>query len=331
MLDEPTIHQIEQLLHSFRLQGGSDAEISALAHDIIRDYCPDEVRPVEKVFQKASHESIDKIFRFKNDGKKPLHQAISNTWRRWYVKYPIIFIGVFGVIFGLANLPLYFTKSKPLDYKKQVVTPNELKKTASLTTAPLEPGETIPETPTLVVQKIGVTAPIVFTESTEEADIQTGLQSGVVHYYQTAEPGKVGNSFITGHSSNYWWDKGAYNYIFANLDKLVVGDQAKIYYKGNKYLYQVNNVKVVEPTEMSVLDQTIKPTMTLMTCTPPGTSWKRLIVSFDQIAPVYKAAIVAKPDSKDSADTTSKQSSQLPASDSNPIVDWLIGLFTTKN
>ena len=103
---------------------------------------------------------------------------------------------------------------------------------------------------------------------------------------------------------------------------MTVGDQAKIYFGGNKFLYQVSSIKIVEPTDMSVLDQTSKPTLTLMTCTPPGTSWKRLIVSFDQIAPVYKApTIIEKQVTPDTGLTT------LPKSDENFLLDWIAKLF----
>ncbi len=319
MIKEPTIHQIEELLKAFRSQGGTDAEISALAQDIIRDFRPETIRPVHEVFPKEKHKSIEKIVEFKESPVKPIKQAASDIWDKWYVKYPIIFLATFSVIFIVVNLPLYLAKSKPVTNTKKETVSNT--RSVVETSAPLEPGEVIAASPTLVVPKIGVTAPIVFVQSTEEAQIQEGLHQGVVHYFTTALPGKVGNTFITGHSSNYWWDKGAYNYIFANLEKLEVGDQAKIYYNGNKYLYQVNNKKVVEATDMSVLNQTIKPSLTLMTCTPPGTSWKRLIITFDQIAPVYKATLANKNPSKSTSQTS------LPKSDSNPFVDFIGRLF----
>ncbi len=321
MLSEPTIHQIEELLKAFREQGGSDAELSAIAQDIIRDFRPETVRPTKEVFDTGHPKEVKQILDFKNDGKKPVHQALSDIWKHWYIKYPIAFVAIFGIVFSAANLPLFLAKSAPVENSKKEAVSLIPKKNE--TSAPLEPGETIASSPTLIVPKIGVTAPVVFVNTTEEASIQEGLRSGVVHYYQTALPGEVGNSFITGHSSNYWWDKGAYNYIFANLDKLAVGDQAKIYYNGKKYLYQVREVKVVEATEMSVLDQTPKPTLTLMTCTPPGTSWKRLIVSFDQVAPVYQSRLVGR-----SNTNSSNNEKSLPKSDSNPALDWFINLFS---
>ncbi|MEI6267194.1 MAG: sortase [bacterium] len=323
MLKEPTIHQIEQLLKSFRLQGGSDAEINAIAQDIVRDFRPETITPIEKVFTKEQHPSIKKITRFKKSKKKPIRHTINNIWHHWYVKYPVILVSTFMIIFIITNLPLYFAKTQHLSYRKEPTQAPVTKKSVVAKSAPLEPGETIPSTPTLVVPKINVTAPIVFINSADEAQIQTGLQSGVVHYFQTAEPGKVGNSFITGHSSNYWWDKGSYNYVFANLDKLEIGDQAKIFYQGNKYLYQVASKKIVEATEMSVLNQTIKPTLTLMTCTPPGTSWKRLIVSFDQISPEYISEPIKITPSSAPTKSPTTTTTTLPKSDSNTFIDFI--------
>lgn len=323
MKNEPTIHKLEELLKAFRLAGGTDSEINALAQDIIRDFRPEKIRPTAEVFESKQHPSIKKITDFKKDPKNPLKEAWQFIWKHWYVKYPLTFLTLFIIIFATSNLPLYFTKLKPTEEIKKEVVSNKFVKIETATSAPLEPGEVIPTTPTLVVPKIGVTAPIIFVDTFDEATIQANLKNGVVHYYQTANPGKVGNSFITGHSSNYWWEKGDYNYVFANLEKLAVGDQAKIYFEGNKFLYQVSSIKVVEATDLTVLDQTVKPTLTLMTCTPPGTSWKRLIVSFEQISPVYKSPTIAE---KKAASGTSTPA-VLPKSDSSFLLDWVARLF----
>lgn len=323
MLNEPTIHQLEKLLEAFREQGGTDSEINALAQDIIRDFRPETRKPASEVFGIIQHPSIQKITDFKKDPSSPLKEAFSRFWHHWYTKYPIIFVTAFLVIFVVSNLPLYWTKLQPIKTTKdEIVSTKVLVQSQMDKSAPLEPGEVVPASPTLVIPKLGVTAPILFINTYDEATIEDNLRNGVVHYFETAEPGKVGNAFITGHSSNYWWQTGAYNYIFANLDKMTVGDQAKIYYDGNKFLYQVKDIKVVEPTDLSVLDQTSKPTLTLMTCTPPGTSWKRLIVTLDQIAPLYKAPTIVE---KQSASTTGLTT--LPKSDSNVLIDWIAKLF----
>jgi sortase A len=149
----------------------------------------------------------------------------------------------------------------------------------------LDTQEIIPADDRLIIPKIGVNSPIVWMESDQEEDIQKYLQNGVGHYPNTAFPGEVGNCFITGHSSNYWWKSGGYNYVFALLDELLVGDQTIIYYKQKKYVYEVYEVKIVSPENTEVLQPTSEPTITLMTCTPPGTDWRRLIVRAKQIEP----------------------------------------------
>lgn len=128
------------------------------------------------------------------------------------------------------------------------------------------------------IPKINVNAPIVFAKSNKEAAIQKDLESGVVHYAGTGVPGQPGNSAIFGHSSNDWWEPGNYKFVFVLLDKLVVGDTFSVNHGGKKYIYQVYETKVVAPTEVSVLNQTPDAQMTLITCSPPGTSWKRLVV-----------------------------------------------------
>jgi len=321
MINEPTIHQLEKLLEAFRAQGGTDAEINALAQDIIRDFRPEIIRPASVVFGTKQPASVKRITDFKKDPKNPMKEAWQKSWHHWYVKYPLTLVSLFLIIFIISNFPLYMSKLKPTEkVNKEVIT--RVVKAETPKSAPLEPGEIVPATPTLVVPKLEVTAPIIFVDTYDEATIQANLVNGVVHYYQTAVPGKVGNSFITGHSSNYWWVKGGYNYVFSNLDKLAVGDQAKIYYEGNKFLYQVSSVKVVEPTDLTVLEQTSKPTLTLMTCTPPGTSWKRLIVSFEQISPVYQA-----PTMETQSTTVSSTPAKLPSSDSSVFLDWIAKWF----
>jgi LPXTG-site transpeptidase (sortase) family protein len=134
----------------------------------------------------------------------------------------------------------------------------------------------------LSIPKIGVDAPIVW--NADPANILSDLQKGVAHYVGTALPNmREGNVFITGHSSNFVWDRSPYNHIFANLDKLVAGDLIGLTYEGTRYVYRVKGSVVVRPQEVEVLAQTTDPTLSLMTCTPVGTNLRRLIVRADLI------------------------------------------------
>lgn len=117
-----------------------------------------------------------------------------------------------------------------------------------------------------------------------EAEMQKALQDGVVHYPGTSLPGQTGNVVITGHSSYFPWDPGRFKDVFALLHDVVVGDKIVVYYKQDKYLYEVDEIKIVLPEDISVLKQTPQNKLTLITCTPVGTNLKRLIVTAVPVA-----------------------------------------------
>lgn len=117
-----------------------------------------------------------------------------------------------------------------------------------------------------------------------EKQIQDDLRKGVVHYPYTAYPGQFGNVFITGHSSYYPWDSGKYKSVFALLPHVELGKIIKVYYGGKEYTYRVTKKYEVKPTEVNVLKQPQNRSMlTLMTCTPVGTTLRRLIVEADLV------------------------------------------------
>ena len=112
-----------------------------------------------------------------------------------------------------------------------------------------------------------------------EGQIHDALTSGVVHFPGTAEPGEKGNAFLTGHSSNVFWEQSAYNTVFALLPKISVGDEILITYNQTDYRYLVTEKKEVSPKDVSVLKQGDSKNLTLVTCTPVGTALRRLIVT----------------------------------------------------
>ncbi len=119
-----------------------------------------------------------------------------------------------------------------------------------------------------------------------EKDIQSALTDGVVHYPGTANPGQAGNFFVTGHSSYYPWAPGNFKTVFARLHELSPGDEYWVYFGGDKHRYVVRSKKEVSPSDITVLDQpTDKRLATLMTCTPVGTSLRRLIIVSNEVDP----------------------------------------------
>ncbi|HEX3082189.1 MAG TPA: class D sortase [Candidatus Saccharimonadia bacterium] len=162
-------------------------------------------------------------------------------------------------------------------------------------TAPAAASEIIPAANTITIPKISVQAPVNYEPSIQEAAIQKALESGVVHYGNTPAPGQPGNVAIFGHSSNDWWEPGNFKFVFVLLDKLSPGDQITIDYNSHRYVYEVTGSKIVEPTDVAVLSPTSTPTLTLITCSPPGTSLRRLVVTAKQVSPDPSTVAVSAP------------------------------------
>lgn len=216
-----------------------------------------------------------------------LKKILTNS-RLKYVGIGLVSFVVFALVF---NAPVIISQISYMINPPKSAPSVNLPTTAHQVNATPTPAETVPPENVVIIPKINSTAPLVLEPSQQEANIQKALQSGVVHYAGSAVPGEVGNVVIVGHSSNDWWEPGSYKFVFALLDKIATGDKVQINYSSKKYVYEVTGTKIVMPNDLSVLNQTSEPTLTLITCTPPGTSWKRLIVSAKQIEPLPQTEI----------------------------------------
>jgi sortase A len=98
------------------------------------------------------------------------------------------------------------------------------------------------------------------------------LKYAVGHFVGTAMPGEKGNFSVAGHRSY------TYSEYFNRLDEVSIGDDIIVKTKNGEFTYKVYEKKVVEPTEVSVLDKTKDATITLVTCTPIRVATHRLIV-----------------------------------------------------
>jgi sortase A len=135
------------------------------------------------------------------------------------------------------------------------------------------------------IPTINVDAPVVFEPGTAEWQIQTALRSGVVHYSNSVAPGETGNVVLFGHSSGQPWAPGNYKFVFTMLDKVKAGDLVYVDNNGTRYTYKVMRSQVVEPTDIGILSSGTDHELTLITCTPVGTSKYRLVVHAEQISP----------------------------------------------
>lgn len=141
--------------------------------------------------------------------------------------------------------------------------------------------------PEIIIPKINVEMPVVYDEpSIEEKAVQTALERGVLHYATTPSPGEKGNVVIFGHSSNNIFNPGKYKFAFVLLSRLENGDTFYLTKNSKLYAYRIYKKQVVSPEEVGVLASADKSdTATLITCDPPGTTLKRLVVTGEQISP----------------------------------------------
>ena len=106
------------------------------------------------------------------------------------------------------------------------------------------------------------------------------LTKSLVHFLPKTMPGEFGNVAIFGHSTlPQLYNESDYKTIFTYLPSLQKGDQILIDVGDLAYEYEVYDMFAVNPDKVSVLDQQYDSSyLTLVTCVPPGTFWKRLIV-----------------------------------------------------
>lgn len=85
-------------------------------------------------------------------------------------------------------------------------------------------------------------------------------------------------SFFFAHSSDYPWRITRYNTAFLRLGELQNGDQIFITKNGTRQEYKVVEKIEVWPDQVQYVKQSDPNKLILMTCTPVGTSLKRLLI-----------------------------------------------------
>ena len=152
----------------------------------------------------------------------------------------------------------------------------------------------------LIIPKLNVDVPVHFNIANDTDTVNEAMENGVAQFAipgASALPGEIGNLVITGHSAGDIYSNNQYKFIFSGLERLVNGDLVYIDYKGTRYTYSVTKMDTVEPSDVSSLVyETTKPMLTLVTCTPLGTSRYRLLVTAEQISPAPSGAVQAEPE-----------------------------------
>jgi len=183
----------------------------------------------------------------------------------------VLWVGIACIIFGLCIVGFIYI---PIAKQEVSYSLRTIENKPPLAIKPID------TTLGIVIPKIDANASIIPNVDPNDASAyQLALTRGVAHAKGTVLPGQVGNSFIFSHSSENIFEANRYNSIFYLLTKLEKGDEILIYVKGTKYTYSVDSTKIISANEISYLTNTsAKKQITLMTCWPAGTNFKRYIV-----------------------------------------------------
>jgi sortase A len=214
--------------------------------------------------------------------------ARDNPWIRWSRRFcfvmGILALGYVG--FTLLDARLYQADQsrrfqRELSRLKPPVVSDERLHAAPLSPAPAEESfikaepitvAGISRTPLgrIEISTIGLTAMIL-----EGTDART-LRRAVGHIPGTPLPGQQGNVAITGHRDTF----------FRPLRNIRKDDEIKLTTLSGSYRYWVDSIKVVEPEDTKVLDNSEDALLTLVTCYPfyfVGPAPKRFIVRAHRI------------------------------------------------
>lgn len=117
----------------------------------------------------------------------------------------------------------------------------------------------------LQIPKLGKDVPVV------EGDGPEQLKKGVGHYIYSANPGEPGNVVLSAHND-------IHGEIFRDLDQLEAGDLIIIFSERQSYTYAVEDVLIVNPTQVEYLEPTESSITTLISCYPYLVDNKRIVV-----------------------------------------------------
>lgn len=213
-------------------------------------------------------------------------EAVFKKLKGGYLRYIGILLFVLGLIFIIVTYsPLigayfnYYFSSTPKEAEVMVI-----KEDGEITeTSDIKEGTDI----VFVDRNFGLYIPEIKANAKVIANVDpyiedeyiNALKDGVAHASGSSFPNQSGNVFLFAHSAVNFYEQNKYNVYFYLLNKLEEGDDIYVSYNGVVYQYSVLETKIVNQEETKYLDEYMdEDTLTIMSCYPAGTNWKRIIV-----------------------------------------------------
>lgn len=202
------------------------------------------------------------------------------------------FVSAFLLVFGLGTMASVFVPilgiklTGPFQYQPQLplaeARDEEFLDLDSIPAKQMFPALTDPQNVTgkdqIYIPAIGVTdVPIVMSASIDDKDVIAALDSGAALYPNGIFPGRLGNAFISAHSSGTVL-QGKYRFAFTRIGELTPGNEIHIDYGNTRYTYQLthNNIVKPDPNFRVVSDRPV-PTLTVMACWPIWRTSERML------------------------------------------------------
>jgi len=128
------------------------------------------------------------------------------------------------------------------------------------------PGDEPPDSSPIVrisIPAIGVNNEVKYVPFDGLSWMISGLRHEVAWLGETSWPGLGGNTALAAHVNLRGGENGPFRY----LEDLIEGDVVRVYTEQNVYEYRVRARRVVDETDISVVEATNAPQLTLITCT----------------------------------------------------------------
>lgn len=224
-------------------------------------------------------------------------QNQGRSWGSWAFKMGVMFVVVafvFGFVgWGLANLmnsnQLNAQSDQAVsiesdsdeivglfsDEQPDVMPPSELASDAVLPDYPIptptvmssdtQPDKPVDTSPVkrLVLPSLGVDTVVKYVPFDGMSWQIAGLKQEVAWMGDTSWPGLGGNTALAGHVTLRSGENGPFRY----LDELRPEDLVRVYTEHNVYTYKVREKRIVDETDLSVVQPTEDTLLTLITCT----------------------------------------------------------------
>ncbi len=206
-----------------------------------------------------------------------------------FFKPLLIFIGIFAGVFIFTYGVLYFLGAIPDEFRFSASNLTPIDRIESLKNG--EQGLN-PEVPNynsaeinvkpnkIVIPTIGTNFVIENPSSTNIQILDEALKRGAVRYPTSGTPDQ-GNMLLFGHSTSFKIVNNKAYQVFNGLSSLKNGDEIYVLTDTTRYVYSVNNVKLVDSRTALVQFTNDKHMLTLSTCNSFGEETDRYKVEAD--------------------------------------------------